>query len=259
MEVMLEHVRHLSETIGPRVAGSKAEAEAAGYVAAALKSAGCATSTFTTTEKKPKLRAVSVIGKLVRPGKKVVVVAAHHDSAPGAPGANDNASGVAVLLEVARVLCQYEPHFSVIFASFGGEETKHVGSRDFCRQGRACAGMLNLDMVGVGNAFLIGTWRETDQELLRRAQWGCEVLGHDRAAEAPFGGKGDYASFVTAGIPVVCYAWDEDSQYHTANDTLSQAREAKMRRCLSVTAQSVLAALLEVADDKRVTPVQKPR
>jgi hypothetical protein len=87
----------------------------------------------------------------------VILVCAHYDSissspAVSAPGCDDNASGIAAMLEVARVLREAQLEGNVLFAAFGGEEQGLFGSR-------ACAGIaaserwnirlvINLDMVG---------------------------------------------------------------------------------------------------------------
>lgn len=87
-----------------------------------------------------------------------VLVGAHFDSARETPGADDNASGVAALLEVARLLAGHDAHARTIeFAGFNLEEpqgglTWRVGSRAFARQARAAGarylGALVLEMVG---------------------------------------------------------------------------------------------------------------
>ena len=87
----------------------------------------------------------------------VVVVGAHYDTALGSPGADDNASGVAVLLELARVLGNQPAAASIRWVAFTLEESPHfktdsMGSRVYarrCRQrGDSIRGMISLEMVG---------------------------------------------------------------------------------------------------------------
>jgi hypothetical protein len=59
---------------------------------------------------------------------KYIEVGAHIDSHPGTPGASDNASGVAAVLEIARVLRDYMPNYSIRYAFFVGEEVNRAGS-----------------------------------------------------------------------------------------------------------------------------------
>ena len=102
----------------------------------------------------------NVVG-LVRgrdPQLPTLLVGAHFDSVPGSPGADDNASGVAVMLEVARLAARTRPQRSLEFVGFNLEERQdvrgnfRVGSSRFAEQaraeGRLYAGALVLEMVG---------------------------------------------------------------------------------------------------------------
>jgi Zn-dependent M28 family amino/carboxypeptidase len=77
----------------------------------------------------PELRGVNVVA--VKPGDlpDAVFVGAHHDTVPGSPGADDNASGVAALLELARVLAPAHLRRSVILAALDMEEIGLLGTR----------------------------------------------------------------------------------------------------------------------------------
>ena len=81
-----------------------------------------------------------------------VLIGAHYDSVPGSPGADDNASGVAVLLELARLLAQRPPRQPVWLVAFDLEEWKMRGSRalagELRRHGPKPSWMLSLEMVG---------------------------------------------------------------------------------------------------------------
>jgi len=83
------------------------------------------------------------------------VVSSHFDSVAGGPGADDDSSGTAALLEAARVLAQHPQPASIIFASFTGEEAGLLGSREFVRVAQAnkwkIVGALNNDMIGWAN------------------------------------------------------------------------------------------------------------
>lgn len=87
----------------------------------------------------------------------VLVVGAHYDTALGSPGADDNASGVAVLLELARVLRDDPAAASIRWVAFTLEESPHfktesMGSRVYARRcrrrGDSIRGMISLEMVG---------------------------------------------------------------------------------------------------------------
>ncbi|MGH9309222.1 MAG: M20/M25/M40 family metallo-hydrolase, partial [Vicinamibacterales bacterium] len=85
----------------------------------------------------------------------VYVVSSHYDSVAGGPGADDDSSGTAALLETARLLAKHPQPATIVFASFTGEESGLLGSREFVRRAGAdkvrVAGALNNDMIGWAN------------------------------------------------------------------------------------------------------------
>lgn len=85
----------------------------------------------------------------------VYVVSSHFDSRAEGPGADDNTSGTAALLEAARVMAAHPQPATIIFASFTGEEAGLLGSREFVRRAVADSvqviGALNNDMLGWTN------------------------------------------------------------------------------------------------------------
>lgn len=91
------------------------------------------------------------------PSAEIVVIGAHYDSVAGSPGANDNATGVAALLEIARQLAREKPARSVRFVAFVNEEppffyTQEMGSRVYARRARErgenIVAMLSLETIG---------------------------------------------------------------------------------------------------------------
>ena len=85
----------------------------------------------------------------------VYVVSSHYDSVSTGPGADDDSSGTAALLEAARILAKHPQPATIVFASFTGEESGLLGSREFIRRAVAdkvrVVGALNNDMVGWAN------------------------------------------------------------------------------------------------------------
>jgi sugar lactone lactonase YvrE len=85
----------------------------------------------------------------------VYIVSSHFDSRAEGPGADDNTSGTAALLEAARVMAQHPQAATIIFASFTGEESGLLGSREWVRQAVRdsvrLVGALNNDMIGFAN------------------------------------------------------------------------------------------------------------
>jgi hypothetical protein len=85
----------------------------------------------------------------------VYVVSSHYDSVASGPGADDDSSGTAALLEAARILAGHPQPATIVFASFTGEESGLLGSREFVRRAIAgkqrVVGALNNDMIGWAN------------------------------------------------------------------------------------------------------------
>ena len=130
---------------------------AAGWIADEMRSAGLEIELQDYELEEGRFR--NVIG--IRPGREpdsdAIVIGAHYDAVRGTPGANDNASGVAVLLELARTLPDVHPRRTQYFVAFSTEEppfsdTDRMGSRHFARrledQGVDVVLALVLDLVG---------------------------------------------------------------------------------------------------------------
>lgn len=162
------------------------------------------------------------------PGKECeTVTGGHYDSVPQAPGANDNASGAATVLEIAAVLSGRDEKGSNCFVLFGAEELGLIGSRNYVSQLDKSAkerlkAMLNLDMVGVGDQtwWLIGS-----ESLVRRMN---EIAGSLNIQTEPHelerGASSDHASFTAEGIPAVMFHRWEDNLLHTPQDVTSRVQ-----------------------------------
>ncbi len=99
-------------------------------------------------------RSRNVLGRMGSPGGAAFVLAAHYDTAQGSPGADDNASAVAALIEVARMLRGETLAMPLLFAAFTLEEYGFIGSRHHIEQagGKNFSGMISLEMVGYFDA-----------------------------------------------------------------------------------------------------------
>jgi aminopeptidase YwaD len=159
----------------------------------------------------------NVIGRPAQ-GDCQVIVGAHIDSVEAGPGANDNGSGSATLLEVARVLGLRDQEDGVCFVAFGAEEVGLFGSRHFVttlasEDEPSPEAMINLDMVGVGTEWqLMGS-----PSLVDEIDQGAAALGLDPVPTEP-DVSSDYRSFIEAGIPAVFIYRVEDPHYHTESD-----------------------------------------
>jgi Zn-dependent M28 family amino/carboxypeptidase len=155
---LARHVDRLAGVIGPRhVSQATSFAAAAAYVERELSGAGydVVRETYTTSGRE----VANLVAELPGGPKKdeVVIVGAHYDTIPSTPGADDNASAVAMLIEVARLMRRLQPARTVRFIGFACEEppsfhTGEMGSQVHARKcrkhGERVCGMLCLEMVG---------------------------------------------------------------------------------------------------------------
>ncbi|CAH2213521.1 M28 family peptidase [Tepidibacter aestuarii] len=164
---------------------------------------------------------------------QIIYVTAHYDSVPGAPGANDNASGTAMMLEFARILKAYPIDKEVRFIACGAEEVGIIGSDYYVSQlsedelKRSMANF-NMDMISTSAEkcnILYADTVDGEQNLVTEAaiasgaRLGNNILGTN-AVDAS-----DHAPFGYSNIPSACFIWgdengDLEDWYHTPNDTI---------------------------------------
>jgi len=159
----------------------------------------------------------------------VYIVGAHYDSLNN-PGADDDGSGVAGMLETARILSQYQSDATIIFIAFDREEQGLLGSYGYniAHTGANVRGMIELDMIAYNPAGV-----DHDQAYVygRTASdpWRSSVA----AAIATYGGLtmtvggdlpySDHAPFEAAGYDaalVIERAWSTNPNYHRATDSV---------------------------------------
>jgi aminopeptidase YwaD len=174
---------------------------------------------------------LNVIAEAEDAGECRIVVGGHMDSVPAGPGANDNASGTAVALEIARVLAAHGHTDGVCFALFGAEEAGLLGSQHYVSQLSsdefgAMLGILNFDMLGVGELWpMAGT-----ESLVSLAIEKAEAIGVDAyAGDLPQGVGSDHASFINAGVPGILFNCFCDPNYHTAADRYEFVRADRLK------------------------------
>ncbi|MCA1649835.1 MAG: M20/M25/M40 family metallo-hydrolase [Acidobacteria bacterium] len=130
----------------------------------------------------------------------VYVISSHYDSVAAGPGADDDSSGTAALLETARIMARRPQPATITFASFTGEESGLLGSREFVR--RAVAG--NLRIVGALNNDMIG-WANDHRldNTIRYSNPGIRDIQH--AAAMQFSNLITYDALYYKGTDAAAY------------------------------------------------------
>ena len=153
-----QHVDVLAQEIGERnVWNKEALAAAAAYIRSTLGRSGYAVQIQSFDSQGQTVQNIEVVLPGAALPEEIVVVGAHYDSVPGGPGANDNASGVAALLEMARLLAGTEPARTLRLVAFVNEEqpfsnTEQMGSRVYAERsrdnGEQIEAMISLETIG---------------------------------------------------------------------------------------------------------------
>jgi len=252
----LDDIRFLSDDrLGGRLTGSPGADTAAAYLARRFQAAGLQPAaggwfqTFTIARDAPVaqhahvagLKGSNVIGLL--PGRdpilrnEALIVGAHYDHLglggfgsldPDSTGkvhngADDNASGAAMLIRIAERLAADPPARTVVFIAFSGEELGLLGSAHYVKQPiyplSTTLAMINLDMVGrLRQKRLIVYGSQTAKEfpaLLDSLNWHA---GLDLHAKGDGYGPSDQSSFYAAGRPVLHFFTDLHEDYHRTTD-----------------------------------------
>ena len=203
---------------------------------------------------------------------QIVVVGAHLDhlgrSMSGAldpeakdairNGADDNASGSAAVLELARVLASRPTRRSLLFLNFSGEELGLLGSQYFVEHSPlpvdSMVAMLNFDMVGRlrgDNLIVYGVSTATELPALLDSA-NAPVKLNVRGVGDGFG-PSDHSSFYTKDMPVLHFFTDLHPQYHRATDDVRLINAAGVARVVTL-AERLIRAI--DARDARLTFVR---
>jgi len=274
-------VTHLAAEIGERNADKKWElADATDWLAGELEAAG-----YTLRREGHEVDGIAAQNLEVevrgaRAGGEIVVVGAHFDSARGSPGANDNASGVAAVLSLARRFRTATPERTLRFALFVNEEppyfqTENMGSLLYAKaalkRGDHIVAMLSLESLGiysdapgsqhypkqiegrfpsVGN-FIAVVGNPASKDLVDLVSQGLSARSSIAAQGAalpedlPGVGWSDHWSFWQVRVPAVMVtdtAQYRDAHYHRPTDTAERLDYGRMARVVAGL-ESVIAEL----------------
>jgi hypothetical protein len=204
-----------------------------------------------------------------------VLVVAHYDSisldrengTAFAPGANDDASGMAVLMETARIMSARPHRRSVMFVAFSAEEVGRKGSIEFVKflqsRNTPVSAVINLDIVGSDTgsngavlsqdirAFSVAPNEGLSRQLARAIEiiaftspLNMNILVQDQPDRE--GRYGDHLSFSEAGYPAIrlIEPLEEPERHHTARDSIEDIQASY----LSKVSQLVLLLATSLAD-----------
>ncbi len=278
-------VRHLaSDELKGRNNGTESGVRAAQFVAGemaamGLEPAGENGTYFQTVKARGEHPTRNVLGLLRGETDELIVIAAHHDHLGVVKGvihngADDNASGVAVVLDVARGFTR-GPKLgrSLLVCSFDAEEDGLVGSRYFVTSGlvpkERMKAMLCFDLVGgcflpgdEKRVFALGSecsramhewvgrpYADTELEVRRAGIHLVEPMG-------PILARSDYAPFRSAKIPYVFFSTGTPWYYHTPEDDVERLDFAKMKRLVWYVRRLVglISSTVEAPDFKKHEP-----
>jgi alkaline phosphatase isozyme conversion protein len=234
-----EYMAELSDELGSRVAGLSTEVHAGDRILEWFGDLGYMPDTqdFTFTEDGKTRHSRNIVA--VKPGVsgRQIVIGAHYDSVAAGRGAFDNATGVALMMELADALRDEKTPYTLVFVAFGAEEAGLYGSTHYVAemsdQARAdTALMINLDSVATGDRLYCYSSEEAPwpQLALRSMARGLGIsiltspgLNPDYAYGTT-GDWSDHVAFRKAGIPYLYFEstnWllgDKDGYQNTAKD-----------------------------------------
>ncbi len=182
---------------------------------------------------------------------EIIVIGGHFDSVPRSPGANDNASGVATLMEAARVLASVPTARTIQFVPFSGEELGLFGSAAFANDRRqGVVAMINLDMVGWGERLMVGNSPGRDGAAVDTALQVAQRLGIEVNRFRAVGS--DHVSFERHGIPTVFVHRGIDPSYHRPTDVPANVDPKHLEE-----AARLLVALIQDLSQVRSSATQR--
>jgi len=211
-----EYMAELSDEIGPRVAGTPAEVRAAERISQWLTQLGYAPAMqdFSFKDGGASHASANVVATKAGTSPKQIIIGAHYDSVATGRGAFDNASGVALMMQLADALRTAQTPYTLVFVAFGAEELGSKGSNAYFRsmtaeQKAATVLMINFDSVATGDqVYCYSSAAEAWPQLTLRSmarQMGATILtspGFNK--DYPYGTTGDWsdhAVFAKNGVP----------------------------------------------------------
>jgi hypothetical protein len=207
-------------------------------------------------------------------GGGVILLCAHYDSISidpndptyPSPGANDDGSGIAALIEMANILSRTKHRATILFVAFAAEEVGRMGSKAFVNENMSkfpVNYVLNMDIIGSSTGssgaiddnhlriFSAGPESSPSRQLARAVYWidftmvpDMQIMLQD--SEDRFGRYSDHMSFTEAGFPAIRFieSLEDRTHQHTPQDVIGDVQATYLRR----TTQAILASTYVLAD-----------
>jgi hypothetical protein len=176
------------------------------------------------------------------------VVSSHYDSNTVSPGADDNSSATAALVEAARVLAKRPMPATIVFASFTGEEAGLLGSREFVRLAKAAGwkivGALNNDMIGWSNDHRLDNTIRYSNPGIRDVQHAASLFTRLITYDTLYFKSTDAAAFYEAYGDIVggigSYPVLGNPHYHQPTDLLETVNHDLVTETSRTTVASIM-------------------
>ena len=195
----------------------------------------------------------------------VYVVSSHYDSSAAGPGADDDSSGTAALLETARIMADRPQPATIIFASFTGEEAGLLGSREFVRQAvekkTRIVGALNNDTVGWANDQRLDNTIRYSNAGIRDIQHGAaqqftNLILYDTRYFKSTDAAAYYEAFGDIIGGIGSYPVLASPHYHQSHDVLETINHRLVTEVAKTTAATLM---LLAASPSRLTDLKAER
>jgi len=220
-----EHMVQLSDVIGKRVAGTTAEQSAGAYINTVLTDAGY------TVQEQPfsfaggggTRQSKNIIA--IKPGtsSERIVIGAHYDSVSVGRGAFDNASGVALMLQLAQDLKSVSTPYTLVFVAFGAEEPGLLGSDYYVKHlspvDRANTKLdINFDSIAGGDQLCVyssasKSWPRIELQADARSKGLIFLTNPGLNADYPYGTTGDWSDHVAFRKAGIAYLYFEATNW----------------------------------------------
>jgi len=256
MDSATAYLKTISAEIGPRPMGSPNEMRAMEFALAKFREFGLSDAYLMpmnvaggdAISRRVNTRSGVAVGVLKGRTDRIIVLGGHIDSAlPEIPGTNDDGSGSATIIELARVLSQKEHESTLLFCLFGGEEQGLRGSRYFVNNFpdlHKVVLMLQVDMAN-GSEWILPLLDTRTQSaprwLVEAAYEEFSKLGYSGLAypthfmtlnNSIFGGGigSDHQPFLEKNIPAIDFTSDVTDPIHTPQDNFENFKKSGLKR-----------------------------